>query len=380
MRLRQSYKSVRRAHDAVLRRRSFVDDPSTMDVKSARLIARSTSENSDLVTVVVPARNEEAFIGSCLDSILAQRDVNLQIVVVDGASIDGTAKIVQSHAERDSRIEYLFNPDANIPMSLNLALSVAKGRWLVRIDAHSKVPPDYVSRAVQHLRTGKWGGVGGRKDGVGVTAAGRAIAAAMASRWAGSVYHYGTETRVVQHVPFGAYPTALVRELGGWDERIPANEDFEFDYRVRKEKGQDLLFDPLLVISWHCRESIAELFHQYLRYGRGKARVLAMHHEAIEPRNVMAPLLVGLLVGAVAVFPVYPLPALAATIPYGIFLVSVSTSRARKVRDMGAKIRIAAAYLAMHLGWGIGFWRGVVDVLRDGEKADRTLAESLGKN
>jgi succinoglycan biosynthesis protein ExoA len=189
-----------------------------------------------MVTVVIPARNEEAAIGPCLDSVLAQDWTNLQVIVVDGASEDATAAIVTKIAERDPRVELLHNPRGIIPASLNLAVSSAKGEWLVRIDAHATVPSDYVRRAAEHLQTGRYGGVGGRKDGVGRTPAGKAIAAVMASRFGvgGSTYHHGTTVTEVEHVPFGAYPVAVIRAVGGWDEQLRVNQDFEFDHRVRE--------------------------------------------------------------------------------------------------------------------------------------------------
>src|SRR5215218_5141519 len=187
---------------------------------------------TDLVSVIVPARNEERSIGVTLDALRAQDYRDLQIIVVDGGSTDGTVGVVERHMAEDPRIELVHNPRQTIPVALNVALARARGRWLVRMDAHSTVDPGYVSAAVARLREGCWGGVGGRKDGIGTTPAGRAIAAALGSRFGvgGSVYHYGTDEQHVDHVPFGAYRTELVRRLGGWDERLEANEDFEFDY------------------------------------------------------------------------------------------------------------------------------------------------------
>ena len=67
-----------------------------------------------------------------------------------------------ARARQDDRVCLLHNPERIIPRSLNLALAAARGRWLVRVDAHASVPPEYVGRAVQHLRSGQWSGVGGR--------------------------------------------------------------------------------------------------------------------------------------------------------------------------------------------------------------------------
>lgn len=326
------------------------------------------SEADELVSVVIPARDEEAFIGTCLDAVRRQYHRNLQIIVVDGGSRDGTASIVRTHMAQDARVELLHNPRNLITVSLNLALAQARGRWLVRIDAHSTVGPDYVGRAAERLREGRWGGVGGRKDGRGVSPAGRAIAAAMASRFGvgNSTYHHGDTEQEVEHIPFGAYPTELVRGLGGWDERLVANEDFEFDHRVRRA-GWPLLFDPGLVIDWHCRQSVGALFRQYRRYGRGKVAVALMHPGSVRPRHLLPPAFVAYAAVAAAVSPRRPAWAFAMLAPYLVALACASALTAREI-DRSDRARVAPAFLAMHLGWGIGVWNGLVDGLRERER------------
>lgn len=313
-----------------------------------------------LVTVVVPARNEAVGIGACLDSILAQDWAEFEVVVVDGASDDSTAEIVEGYRRRDPRVRLVTNPRKTIPVSLNLALGCAKGAWLVRVDAHSTIPANYIRLAAEHLRTGAYGGVGGRKDAVGRTPAGRAIAAAMASRFGvgGSTYHFGTIRRDVDHVPFGAYPVALLREVGGWDETLTDNEDFELDFRLR-QIGQRLLFDPALRIEWQSRQSIRDLFRQYNRYGKGKAAVVRLHPMSMRPRHGAPPAIVLLLAGALVVTVSRPRTGLALVSPYLAAVAGASLWTARSL-DPKARPYVAPAFLAMHMGWGLGFWQGTL--------------------
>jgi succinoglycan biosynthesis protein ExoA len=312
-----------------------------------------------LTSVIVPARNEEAFISKCLDSILAQTEPHLEVLVIDGASTDRTAEIVKDYQGRDGRVRLLDNPDGITPKALNVGLKSARGQWLVRVDAHSAVPPDYVATAVRHLTTGKWAAVGGRKDGVGITPQGRAIAAAMGSRFGvgNSLYHYGQEPQEVDHVPFGAYPTRLLRELGGWDERLITNQDFELDYRLR-EKGHALLFDPDIAIAWHCRQSIAELWQQYRRYGRGKADVALMHPNSLALRHLAAPALVAASAVAGGFLLRRPKVAALIALPYAAALGLATVRTAPKV-DRDARPWLPAAFATMHFGWGVGFWEGL---------------------
>ena len=317
-------------------------------------------DDDELVTVLVPARNEAGFLSACLASIRAQDYPNLQVVVVDSASTDATADIVRRHRREDPRVELVQVERPGIPTALNSGLARARGRWLVRVDAHSTVPETYVRRAVTHLREGRWGGVGGRKDGVGRTPAGRAVAVAMSSRLAvgGSTYHFGTRAQEVDHLPFGAYPVASLRELDGWDERLAANEDFELDYRLRGT-GARLLFDPGLVIAWHCRQSIGQLFGQYRRYGRGKVDVALLHPRSLGPRHVAPPLFVSYLTVALAVAPRRPGLARAMIAPYAVALVAESVRLAPRLSRRAEQVRVPMAIAAMHVGWGLGFWSGL---------------------
>jgi glycosyltransferase involved in cell wall biosynthesis len=317
--------------------------------------------DDELVTLVIPALNEERFLGPCLDSVRQQDYPNLQIVVVDGGSTDGTVGVVRQHMADDDRIELLHSPRRNIPTQLNLAVAQARSRWLVRVDAHSIVDPAYVRLSVERLTEGRWGGVGGRKDGVGQTSAGRAIAAAMASRFGvgNSTYHHGTEPQEVDHIPFGAYPVELIRGLGGWDEQLSANEDFEFDYRLRKA-GHVLLFDPAIVIKWHSRQSIRDLFRQYHRYGRGKVDVARLHPESMSLRHVVPPAFVAYaLVGGLILWR-RPLRLLALLAPYGIAITAASVDTGRDLESPADRAYVPLAFAAMHVGWGLGFWSGLL--------------------
>ena len=319
----------------------------------------------ELVSVIVPARNEERSIGTTLDSLRRQDYTNLQIIVVDGESTDGTAQVVEHHRAQDPRVELVRNPRRITPAALNVAVEHARGPWLVRMDAHSTVDPGYVSAAVARLRGGDWGGVGGRKDGDASSPAGRAIAAALGSRFGVgcSVYHYGTTVQEVDHIPFGAYPTELVRKLGGWDEHLMTNQDFEFDYRLRRS-GARLLFDPRLRIAWQSKETVRDFYLQYRRYGRGKVDVALLHPRSLHPRHLLPPLLVPYLALAAVTAVRRPGRAAAMVAPYAGALALASVRTAGTLDDAKARAFVPAAFLAMHVGWGMGVWSRAPELAR----------------
>lgn len=320
------------------------------------------------VTVVVPARNEEGSLDKCLVALRKQTETNLQIIVIDGDSEDGTVEVVRRHMAEDQRIELLHNPKRTVPYSLNLALEAARAELLVRVDAHATVPTEYVARAADLLDTGDWGGVGGVKRGVGHTPAGKAVAAAMASRFGvgGSVYHWGTEAQEVDHVPFGAYPVSLARRVGGWGEEFTVNQDFEFDQRIR-QTGTPILFDPALVIDWESRQRVRDLWRQYTRYGRGKVKVAARHPGSVRVRHLLPPALVAYLAVAMAAGATGAVDrrwAVLAIAPYPVAVLAASVLTADEVDELAARAYLPGAFAAMHLGWGLGFWQGLIELVR----------------
>jgi succinoglycan biosynthesis protein ExoA len=325
-------------------------------------VVESDIDRAELATVVIPARNEERFIGRCLESVLAQTYPNIEILVVDGESDDRTREIVTEIAAQHPRVRLLDNPRRIVPSALNVGMAEAKGKWFVRIDAHATIGPDYVERALVHLRSGRCGAVGGRVDPVGETAAGRAIAVAMCSKFGigNSVHHYGVEPVETDHVPFPAYPLELVRELGGWNEQLVVNQDFEFDWRV-VQSGARVLFDPALTITYFGQQSVRGVFRQFRRYGRGKVRVIALHPRSVRARHFAAPALVGALVLSAGLVG-RGRGRLGVAVPFayaaGLGVATIASVHELE-GDRRAQTLLPLVFMAMHLGWGLGFWEGV---------------------
>lgn len=117
-----------------------------------------------LISIVVPARNEAANLGPCLDTVLAQDHPNIEVVVQDDGSNDGTGDILDTYAARDPRIRALHGGEAlpegwfGKPWALQRAQQHARGDWLVFIDADVRLAPEAVSRAVAY----------GEREGLGM--------------------------------------------------------------------------------------------------------------------------------------------------------------------------------------------------------------------
>src|SRR5690348_13414836 len=116
------------------------------------------------VSVIIPMRNEERYISRCLNSIL-ENDFprqELEIIVADGRSTDKSRKIVAEFAREHSQIRLIDNPGKVVPTGLNTAIRQSRGRYIIRMDAHSEYPPNYISSCVRELEKGNADVVGGR--------------------------------------------------------------------------------------------------------------------------------------------------------------------------------------------------------------------------
>lgn len=318
------------------------------------------------VSIVMPVRNEAPFLDGALESVCSQSTpASLEIIVVDGHSTDGTRDIIERWAAKDDRLRLVDNPRQGIPQALNRGLSAARGRFLVRVDGHSSVPPHYVQTLVEHIKTGECEGAGGRKEAVGHGRFGRAVAAAHGSRFGigDSKYHYLERLELVDHIPFGVYLTERARAIGGWDEELGTNEDYDFDFRYQQAGGR-LLLDPSVVFDWRVRETPRRLAHQYYAYGRGKARAFLRHPSSLHLRWCAPPALVAALLGGALFSWTTPGRLLLAFVAgsYAVFLLLGAGTLGSRI---GVRLvpHAALALATMHLFWGAGFLVGAAKTL-----------------
>lgn len=329
------------------------------------------------VSVLMPVLNEEAAVAEAVASALAQSDhgVDVEVLVMNGPSVDATAQIVAGLAAGDPRVRLVDNPVGTIPAALNIGLAAARGEFVARIDGHASVSPDYLARAVAHLRRDPGlAAVGGIRNGVARSAGGRAVALALSSPFGvgNSINHFGEEFCETDHASFGVYRTEVARAVGGWDEALLVNEDVDFDHRILG-RGHRIAFDPKMHIYWHVRESVKDLFRQYRRYGRGKAAMVRKNgREAIRARHLAAPVAVAGTAGLALLATRFPRSAVALYLPYvaGVTAASVHAWRGRGDAPVDPKApnadrsvdptSLPGAFMAMHYGWGLGFLEGYV--------------------
>lgn len=317
----------------------------------------------NLVSVLMPALNEEQHIAKAIAGVLAQTEVDVEVLVILAPSVDNTDEVVRKLAAKDPRIRLLHNPKAVIPAALNIGLEAASGEFVARADAHCTISPGYLSRAIWWFRQNeKLASIGGLRTGVANTPTGRAIALAISSPFAigDSVNHYGTEPRLTDHASMAVTRTEAARAVGGWDENLRANEDVDFDHRLR-EAGWLIGFDPAMRTSWQVQETIPKLFRQFRRYGRGKGQMIRKNGpSALRKRHLVPPAFVTGSVLLVAGSVARPLLMLA-LIPYlGVVAYGSKLAWQYRINAPTSRAALPLSFMAIHAAWGLGMIEGTL--------------------
>src|SRR3712207_1734866 len=131
-------------------------------------------------SVLIPVLNEERFIRDTVAAMQAQRfDGSVEFLFMDGRSEDRTKAILEELAQEDDRIRVFDNPGRSSTAGLNVGLRHARGDYIVRMDAHTFYPPDYVAKGVERLRRGDVDWVAGPQVPYGTGTWSRRVARAL---------------------------------------------------------------------------------------------------------------------------------------------------------------------------------------------------------
>jgi succinoglycan biosynthesis protein ExoA len=324
------------------------------------------------VSFVMPVLNERGYLARAVQTVLAQDvDAPIELILALAPSTDGTTEIARDLA-RDPRIVLVENPQADIPIGLNLAIRAARYPTIVRVDAHSELEPGYTRRALQTLDRVGAANVGGVMKADGRTPFQRAVARAYNSPigLGGGAYHGGTQEGEAESAYLGVMRRSALEDIGLFDESIRRGEDWELNLRMRRA-GYRVWFDPTLAVTYWPRESWSRLVRQFVATGRWRGELVRRYGRGNSVRFFAPPALVvalalsavvgvlqvtGALSGwwSVAASLVY-LPVLA----YALLVIVVAAGPGGGTgwRD---KVWTLAVLPTMHLSWGTGFLIGVV--------------------
>ncbi|MEQ1726985.1 MAG: glycosyltransferase [Vicinamibacterales bacterium] len=189
------------------------------------------STPAPLLSVITPAYNAEAYVASCIESVLGQTFGDLELLVVDDGSTDATAEVIAGFAARDPRVRGFRGPNRGPSHARNVALRHSRGRYLALLDADDQWEPAFASTMVRILE---------RQPAVGVVV-GNALnrGGALDGR---PVRPWPADPREIRFIDMIEHEDAVFimsvfrREvydaIGGFNERLHRSEDYEFWLRA----------------------------------------------------------------------------------------------------------------------------------------------------
>jgi succinoglycan biosynthesis protein ExoA len=310
-----------------------------------------------LVTIAMPAYNEEHFIEACIASVQAQdypRD-QIEILVIDGRSTDATREILERLAEDDPRIRVIDNPERLQAAGLGLAVKEARGDVIVRMDVHCEYAPTYVRTCVETLERTGADNVGGAQRARAKTPFQRALCAALASPLGvgGARYRSADAEGFVDTVFLGAFRRKVFETVGLWDPRAITNEDTELNQRIL-ESGGRIYLSRDIVVHYYPRGSLKALAKQYFKYGRGRARTLLK----LGRFSNLRPVIPFAMVASAAAMIANPLlwPALPGTLAGYALATGAEAVRVGRGTSIPT---VWAIFPVLHVSHGVGFAAGL---------------------
>ena len=339
-----------------------------------------------MVSIIMPCRNEGPYIEHAITDALAQerRGFELEVLVAVGPSTDDTHAIVERLCAQHPEVSLVENPAGVVPHGLNAAIRSAKGDFIVRMDAHSRYPSDYVAVLTEALGRLNADNVGGVWNTLPANDSSKAwaIATALSSGLGvgNAMFRLGVAgEREVDTVPYGCFRRELFDRIGYFDEELVRNQDDEHNGRIIRAGGRIMLL-PQVVIDYFPRDRIRKLWRMYREYGLFKPLVNIKLGAPATLRQFVPPLFVlavlGLpLLGIFSAFAFWAWVAMCCIYATAVVLVSA------KATWRGGRPSVfpwlLVSFATIHMAYGIGYLQGVMRfmVLRK-----RVRIEDIGTN
>lgn len=324
---------------------------------------------SHSISIICPIYNEEKYIEKCINSILAQDypQEKMELLLIDGMSTDHTREIINKIIAQYSFISLHDNIRRIAPAALNYGIKIAKGEVIIRIDAHSTYPTNYVSTLVDKLFELNADNVGGlcKTLPTSNTSQSKAVAIVSSHRFGvgNALFRVGVNTITkTDTVPFGCFRADLFKRIGCYKEHLLRSEDDELNARITNNGGSIYLI-PDLEINYYARDTISKMAKMFYQYGLFKPLA---NKELGKPATIRQffPLafLLGIVFGGVLSLFFRPIMCIYCTVllVYLLLVLCFSAQSSIKHKDLKLLIIMPITFLAIHLSYGWGYLMGII--------------------
>lgn len=326
------------------------------------------SQRRPLISVILATHNEAAQIRPCIASLLAQdtSDFNLEILVVDGLSKDGTREFLDQIASTDPRVRVLANERMRAPFAFNIGLREAKGEFVCVFGSHTIYKSDYISVCWKDLLATGAAGCGGRvltQPAVDTLQA-RLVASALAHPFGSSAKSFRTQAEgFADTVNYMVIRKQPLIDVGGYSEVLTRNQDNDTNQKLRAA-GYKLFCTWKTQCVYHPKETLRGLLVYAFRNGfwnvisfRENKDSMAVRH--FFPFLFVLSLLSSLFLAASSFRLDQPIRTLAALLFPGLLLLHLGVGAFAALQVLWRErypgfFWLPPVFLGFHLSYGIG--------------------------
>lgn len=322
-----------------------------------------------IVSVCIIAYNEENTLESLFSDIVNQDYPHdqMEVVLVNSMSTDNTRKIMEEFAQKDNgfiRVKVVDNPKKIQAAGWNQAIRNATGDIIIRIDAHTMIPSEFVKKNVKCIKNGE-DVSGGPRPNIAEddNPWKQTLLLAEKSMFGSSIasYRRSHHKTYVKSVFHGAYKKEVFEKAGLFNENLGRTEDNEMHYRITKA-GYKICYSPDIVSYQHTRNTWKGMIKQ--KYGNGYwigltlgicPKCFSLYH-FVPFCFVLAVLITGVMATLGVVLPIVLLMSSYVVVN---ILMSVAAIIKEKKRHIFC-ILLPMIFLSLHISYGIGTIVGIL--------------------
>lgn len=321
-----------------------------------------------IVSVIIPVYNEERYIENCIQSLLEQDypQNKMEFLFLDGRSTDKTVQIIDTFLEQySSLIRIIENPNRTQSYAMNIGIMEAKGKYILRLDAHADYDKHYISECVRLLETGLYQNVGGVADTKARSKFGEVVALMMSSRFGvgNSQFRTSDMEGPVDTVPFGAFSKDYLVSLGGFDERLNRNEDNEINYRIRKNGGVVYL-SPKIRFTYYCRDTLKGILSMAFQNGKWTLIASRLCPGSMSLRHLIPLLFVLSIIALIVLDHFFAVSYLLLMLELALYFSLALLFSIKTKADFKMILQLLLLFPAFHISYGCGSIFGIITVIR----------------
>ena len=316
------------------------------------------------VSIIITARNEEKYLPMLFEDILNQTFPlqNIEVVLMDSNSTDNTRLVMEEFKKNNETlsVQIVTNERQIQAAGFNEGVKHATGDVVLKIDAHSRIPEDFVQKNVNEIIAGAYVCGGNRPTVVDSDDDfSKTLHIVEESALGSSIANYRKSNvkRKVDSIFHGMYRKEVFDKVGLADERLLRTEDNEFHYRVRKA-GYDIIFNPEIESYQYIRPTFTKMIQQKFANGYWIGLTSHICRDCLSLFHFGPGVFVATLLVLMMLTPISFAPLLTV---FGLYLLAVlglSIFEISKQKYNHTLLLIPFIMIAVHFAYGIGTIKG----------------------